>query len=556
MGELRVIVAAVLAVLLFMAPAARAELALADSGCGAATGRDGDADAALAQIDRNGCSGLGTMPGERQWMIVSFPDPIELSQSSLLRTKIAHFTRIGVRIDTADGRSVTRSWDSSIAQHNRLPTSLFTLPLDVTAPIHRIAVFVDDTQSADALSNAAIVPAEDAAARRTTGALLFALLCGLIAVPILYNLAFLAVLRERFLVWHIAMAGSILVYAATASGLMLELFPALSLRARMEVLHWSFGVSISAGAVFLTCYVERSSLSPRMLFLLRAAAAWAILVNVALSFAPLSTPADFDLLHDAGLGVVMLVTIAAITQALRRGSRAAIFVAAGWSIIILSLLDRLARAFGFYDAPLFFNDVLYFGLAFETVVTALGVAGRFLAIRRERDRACEHAETMERLAETDPLTGILNRRALQRHYEQGPPPIAVALVDLDHFKGINDAHGHDVGDRVLRIAAQALDGSGANIAGRMGGEEFVLLLYGSRPERTAEQLRQAITARVARHVPGLDRPVTASMGLVRPTPEADFEAVCAAADRLLYAAKADGRNRLVGAPPSALGVAA
>jgi diguanylate cyclase len=152
---------------------------------------------------------------------------------------------------------------------------------------------------------------------------------------------------------------------------------------------------------------------------------------------------------------------------------------------------------------------------------------------------------MRIIAHTDPLTGLANRRAIEDGFNDDPP-VAIALVDLDHFKAINDRHGHDVGDRVIFAAGVAL-GSGAATAGRVGGEEFALLFRGPASDiaAEAERLRQRIGAYVAQMVPSLKRPVTASMGLVHITRDISFGAAMKSADINLYAAKESGRDRTV-----------
>ena len=524
---------------------AHAEQPVGRTGCGVATGLDAGLDAALARLDRAACPAPGTLAGPRQWTVIDFAEPLTASAPPLLQTKFARFDAIALHVQHADGSWSHRRWGGDVAQRRWLAGGLFTLPIaSEDAPVRRIAVSVDKADSADPLTNLALVPADTMAKRQFHASLLFALLCGLVTVPIFYNLAFLAVLRERFMYWHIAMSSCILVYTAASSGLIVEIFPGISLGARAEILHLGFTCSIAAGAVFLSYYIEGSGLSRAMRLALRGCALWAVVVAALLAFYPFRVPADADLLHDTGLGLVLLVCVAAIAQALRRGSRAGRFLAAGWSLIILGAIDRLARAFGLYEAPAWVNDALFFGLAFETVVTALGVTDRFLAIRRERDHARERAEMMERLADTDPLTGIGNRRALERRY-RATRPGALALVDLDLFKQVNDRHGHDVGDRVLRSTARALDSMRPHAAARLGGEEFALLLYGPGAAAAAARLRRAITARVAQDVPGLGRPLTASMGLIHLSGGESFSAACKAADTLLYRAKSAGRNRLV-----------
>ena len=123
----------------------------------------------------------------------------------------------------------------------------------------------------------------------------------------------------------------------------------------------------------------------------------------------------------------------------------------------------------------------------------------------------------------------------------------LALVDLDHFKRVNDTYGHATGDAVLKAVSGALMPDGDTLVFRMGGEEFLLLLRGRDAAQRAERRRQSISARIAEDVNGLDGIVTASMGLVEiPSSvmrDASFADLYERADRLLYEAKQAGRNR-------------
>jgi diguanylate cyclase (GGDEF)-like protein len=159
----------------------------------------------------------------------------------------------------------------------------------------------------------------------------------------------------------------------------------------------------------------------------------------------------------------------------------------------------------------------------------------------------------EARAATDSLTGLPNRRAVQdalkRMIAQSGrtlSPMAVLLLDLDHFKQINDTYGHDRGDAVLAAVGDVLAGAlrTSDFVGRNGGEEFIALLPDTGADgalEAAEKLRAAI-ARLA--LPGIDRAITASVGAaIYPHTAADPESLLRLADRALYAAKASGRNR-------------
>jgi two-component system cell cycle response regulator len=162
---------------------------------------------------------------------------------------------------------------------------------------------------------------------------------------------------------------------------------------------------------------------------------------------------------------------------------------------------------------------------------------------------------LDRLAQRDPLTGLGNRRSfndvLEREMARARrdgTDLGLALFDVDHFKAVNDEHGHQVGDQVLRCVARALEGDvrGADLASRFGGEEFVVLLPGASADRathTADRLRLAVAASPA------PVPVTISAGVATfPAHAATGAQLIALADRALYEAKRSGRNRVVAAP--------
>ena len=157
-------------------------------------------------------------------------------------------------------------------------------------------------------------------------------------------------------------------------------------------------------------------------------------------------------------------------------------------------------------------------------------------------------------ASTDALTGLPNQRAIQdtmkRMVAQASrtiSPLAALLIDLDHFKQINDMLGHDAGDEVLAAVGDVLTNllRGSDFVGRYGGEEFLMLLP-STDRQGALQVAEATRLAIAgiRH-PNSDQTVTASVGVaIMPDDAGDSVALFRAADRALYAAKRNGRNRV------------
>jgi two-component system, cell cycle response regulator len=208
-------------------------------------------------------------------------------------------------------------------------------------------------------------------------------------------------------------------------------------------------------------------------------------------------------------------------------------------------LDGLARGA---------HGILVDPVADAELVASVRSAARTGTLQRElRSRAV----ALERLAFSDALTEVANRRFLDRQLDalvgaanRHGRPLALAMIDLDHFKAVNDAHGHGVGDAVLAEVAARLSGRlrVEDHLGRFGGEEFLVLLPDTDADAAAgvaEALRAAVCAEpiAAR---GAEIVMTASVGWAVYEGESPHQLV-ARADAAMYRAKAEGRNRVAGA---------
>lgn len=184
--------------------------------------------------------------------------------------------------------------------------------------------------------------------------------------------------------------------------------------------------------------------------------------------------------------------------------------------------------------------------------------GRLATCTNQLIEAAENAlEEVKTLATTDPLTGLPNRRHFmaklkeeylrQLRYEQ--PPASVLMLDLDHFKRINDDYGHAAGDAVLCRMAKLIfaEARGVDTPGRLGGEEFAILLPGTVPAEAAsfaERLRRNLTSQVIETEAG-QITVTASIGIAAiQIEDASSEESLNRADKAMYQAKNSGRNRV------------
>jgi diguanylate cyclase (GGDEF)-like protein len=170
-------------------------------------------------------------------------------------------------------------------------------------------------------------------------------------------------------------------------------------------------------------------------------------------------------------------------------------------------------------------------------------------------RQFARARNLHMLASTDPLTGVANRRHIERFGAQAVAkarahnqPLTIVTFDIDHFKQVNDAHGHLVGDQVLVRLAHACQGAlrHGDLLGRTGGEEFLVVLPDTRLDQAlpiAQRLRAASTGLDLSDVPGQSA-VTISIGLTELRAEDDLGTLLGRVDRALYRAKSAGRDRI------------
>jgi diguanylate cyclase (GGDEF)-like protein len=241
----------------------------------------------------------------------------------------------------------------------------------------------------------------------------------------------------------------------------------------------------------------------------------------------------------------LLLLVAAIVAAVR-GSRQAWFFLAGWTPLLLLTAATSAQVNGALPQLDWLNDASLAGGAFEALLLSLGLADRALRLRQDRD-------VVQVLADHDPLTHALNRRAWGERANailaaDQSRPVAVLFLDLDHFKLLNDHHGHNTGDRALVAVAKTLAAElrPGDLLGRHGGEEFVAMLDGLAAEEATQ-----VATRLCRRVHRLEIPIgdakqmlTISIGVALRQHGDSLEALIERSDQAMYRAKLHGRNRV------------
>ena len=214
----------------------------------------------------------------------------------------------------------------------------------------------------------------------------------------------------------------------------------------------------------------------------------------------------------------------------------------GVAIALISTLSSLAEYFT--AAPVFTSPAI---MAWNGLLHL----GFMLIVAYLLDSLRSHVEIVQELARSDPLTGIFNRRAFLEHLQyrldlaaRDAKSIALAYIDLDDFKRLNDDGGHAEGDRVLRRVASTLRESirRSDVVARLGGDEFIVLINGA--DRTGvESLIAKVREALLRALDDEQVSVTCSVGCMRfPAPPPDADAAIRAADALMYKVKKQGKN--------------
>jgi diguanylate cyclase (GGDEF)-like protein len=307
---------------------------------------------------------------------------------------------------------------------------------------------------------------------------------------------------------------------------------------------WAFGVTAlalaasvpSLGVLVMTPLIGVALLltvTDRMMQRTREPGRWAAF---AWYVSPLMVGASVALSGGPTSPATAFFAIPAVTVAARFGSRG-VLVGTAWTLAVLFASTIPVDPEAAFSEPA--RLIFPFAATIATVILSTAIA--------ESERQFRHE------AVVDPLTGLLNRAALSERFaeleqrvERGeePPPLGFLIGDIDHFKAVNDLHGHDVGDLVLRDVAAAMRESlrALDLVFRVGGEEFVVLLPGSglgAAMEIAERLRAAVAECTGRTVP-----VTISFGVAAADGDVlDFERLYRQADLALYAAKRGGRDR-------------
>jgi two-component system, sensor histidine kinase LadS len=370
--------------------------------------------------------------------------------------------------------------------------------------------------------------------------------CGFLIALCACNLLLFLLVRERGpLYYSLNIASLVFVILAYTGHGAVWLWPGHIVLDRY-VIPVSTVASACCGLAFACRVLRLEQHSPRVL---RAVRGGALLGLAGVGFCMVAgNHLSVNVIASVFVGAYALTTPLLGVLSIRRG------VAAGGYFLgasICGALGVLTTDFTI-SAKVPFTSVGYHGFEIGVILDAILWALALANSMRQQQLAAVHAQ---HLARHDPLTALYNRRAF---LELATPtwrgavlrnrPLSVVVMDVDHFKRINDQHGHEAGDRTLVEAATLLQSlcRKSDIVARWGGEEFVVMLPemdSAEASRFAERIRQAVFGMRVRTATG-PISLTASFGVAERAQQTDLQDLITAADTRLYEAKNQGRNRI------------
>ncbi|MFM5917479.1 MAG: diguanylate cyclase domain-containing protein [Novosphingobium sp.] len=373
---------------------------------------------------------------------------------------------------------------------------------------------------------------------------LYAAFGGLSLALLAYNLSLWTVLRHRFQLSYAAMVGALMAYTFTSSSIAMLVIPTLGNNDRLRLNYIFLALAAVAGIRFMFDFFGEKVTSRRLRRI--ATVLCCASLTSALAFALLAPWQGYwlDRFYFISGAAAILVIIPIIHAAWRAKVRNLSLFALAWSAPILVTFARVAYGMGWVQYSFWLDNGNLVALSIESVLSIMLIVGRLRDIYAERDEAKASEQLAMRLANSDPLTGLLNRRAFIQHAIGREGEHRLFLIDIDHFKAINDRIGHVAGDDVLREVSAAIQECRPrdSLAVRLGGEEFALLI----PVRAQSDCPpDRILAAVRQRAMPMEWQVTVSIGFVDGcvTSEDDWRRLYRLADTALYRAKADGRDR-------------
>lgn len=371
---------------------------------------------------------------------------------------------------------------------------------------------------------------------------LYAGFAGLCLALLVHNLALWFALRHPFQLAYCAMVASLATYAVSSSGALAWLMPTIHNNDRLRINYVMLALSTVTAVNFARYYFERRVFEGWLTKFSHLVCANLLIATMAFIGFGHIAPVGLNHYYSLSFLFVLLIAVPMVVRAWTRDSDYLWLFAIAWAAPIGFAGIRVANQFNLFGYSLLIDSSTVIAMALEAILSSLAIAYRIHLLSRERDEAREQETAALRLAATDPLTGLLNRRALLDEVLGRDEDQMLLIADLDHFKRVNETIGHDGGDEVLRLVARGLTAAVPPdaLVARIGGEEFAIIGPAKSALSAADVLDQLRSQRMP-----FDISVTASIGgCTGPLKsDVDWKRLYRLADRALFEAKAAGRDR-------------
>lgn len=491
------------------------------------------------------CGGTQNALGPGDYWVRSKPLRIEGPRS--IRTLSLWQERVTLYARYADGAVFRESLDGhGVTRHLQLGSIVAQALPERRVPVVQLLWHVEGAQNTRGiLMSPRIVTAEQNAGSNAAMGALYAAFGGLSLALLIYNLAMWGALRHRFQLAYCAMVAALMIYAYASSGALAWGWPTLDNTDRIRINYLTLGLSAAAAMAFARSFFEPRVFAGAIGRLVTFASTWMLLGSLLFAVAAPWHFALLDRLYCMGFLWLILAIIPVMWRAWRVGSTYMWVFAIAWAAPIVMAGVRLATSLGLLPYNFWVDNSTILSMTVEALLSSLAIAYRMHLLSLERDEARANEIAARLLADTDSLTGLLNRRAFLHQAIGREGEHILMIADLDHFKRVNETIGHDGGDEVLRVFARTLRQAlpPEALVARIGGEEFAIVLPNSVTVDPGEILARLRAGRMP-----YDVSVTASIGtcsgpLLR---ETDWKALYACADRALFEAKSAGRDRARG----------
>ncbi len=444
---------------------------------------------------------------------------------------------------TSDGRAASRDLQLGAIFLDRLP--------ERAAPLVRVAWKIEGSANLRGIVNGPrLATIRESGWSNLYLAAIYAAFAGMCLALIIHHLALWTAMRHLFQLKYVLMVLILLGFTFTSSGAIAWAFPGIDNNDRLRLNYIGLGLSAAAALSFARSFFEERVFAGAV----GRSATLVSLAVLAASFGYAALAPWQMLLLDKAFAIAFLALIGFVGvilwRAWRLRSNYLWVFALAWGAPVAFAALRVANNFGLIGWSFWVDQSTMLSMAAEALLSSVGITYRIRLLSRERDEARIQELAARALADADPLTGLLNRRAFLHGAIGREGDQTLFVIDLDHFKAVNETIGHDGGDEVLRVFARGLRAAapdGALVA-RIGGEEFAVVMDAKRAVDPDDLLARLRVERMP-----FDMAITASIGTFTGplATESDWKTLYRGADRALYVAKADGRDRVRGGVPRA-----